>query len=95
MHRLVHACRAMLVTSTRVLLCRYPSTNALLTMLTATLLGLWKLLAVFLIVVAVVDLLTMSQARKIHRLHRLGLSQQSIADRLKISRYQVRKALAI
>jgi hypothetical protein len=85
----------MLDATTRVLLCRYSSTNALLPMLTATLLGLWKLLAVFLVVVAVVDLLTMSQARKIHRLHRLGLSQQSIADRLRISRYQVRKALAV
>ena len=64
-------------------------------MITATFLGLWKLLALFLVVVAVVDLLTMSQARKIYRLHRLGLSQQSIADRLKISRYRVRKTLAV
>jgi hypothetical protein len=65
-------------------------------MLTTTTLalGLWKLVAVLLIVVAVVDLLTMSKARRIHLHHRHGLSQQSIADRLGISRHQVRKALA-
>jgi hypothetical protein len=63
-------------------------------MITTTLaLGLWKLVAVLLIVVAVVDLLTMSKARRIHLHYRHGLSQQSIADRLGISRYQVRKAL--
>lgn len=56
--------------------------------------GLWKLVAVLLIVVAVVDLLTMSRARRINLHSRNGLSQQSIADRLDISRYQVRKALA-
>ncbi len=56
--------------------------------------GLWKLLAVLLIVVAVVDLLTMSRAFRIHLHSRNGLSQQSIADRLGISRYRVRKALA-
>jgi hypothetical protein len=64
-------------------------------MITTTLaLGLWKLVAVLLIVVAVVDLLTMSKGRRIHLHHRQGLSQQSIADRLGISRYQVRKALS-
>ena len=63
-------------------------------MLTTTALLLWKLVAVFLIVIAALDLLTMSQERRI-RLYKLqGLSQKSIADRLGISRYAVRKALA-
>ena len=60
---------------------------------TTTALVLWKLVAAFLIVVAVFDLLTMSKDRRIRLYHHQGLSQQSIADRLGISRYQVRKAL--
>jgi hypothetical protein len=60
---------------------------------TSIALGLWKLVAVLLIVVAVVDLLTMSRARRIRLHHRQGFSQQSIANRLGISRYQVRKEL--
>lgn len=65
-------------------------------MITTTIaIGLWKLIAVFLIVVAVLDLLTMSQARRIRHHHHHGLSQQTIADRLDITRYQVRKALSI
>lgn len=62
-------------------------------MLTTTALVLWKLIAVFLIVIAVLDLLTMSRERRIKLYSHQGLSQQSIADRLGISRYQVRKAL--
>jgi predicted DNA-binding protein YlxM (UPF0122 family) len=63
-------------------------------MITTTALVLWKLIAALLIVIAVFDLLTMSQERRI-RLYKLqGHSQQSIADRLGISRYAVRKALA-
>ena len=60
---------------------------------TTALVVLWKLITVFLIVVAVFDLLTMSQDRRIKLYSHQGLSQQSIADRLGISRYQVRKAL--
>jgi DNA-directed RNA polymerase specialized sigma24 family protein len=63
-------------------------------MITTTALLLWKLIAVFLIVIAVLDLLTMSQERRIRLYRYRGLSQQSIADRLGISRYAVRKALA-
>ena len=63
-------------------------------MITTTALLLWKLIAVFLIVIAVLDLLTMSQERRIRLYSHQGLSQQSIADRLGISRYAVRKALA-
>ena len=60
---------------------------------TTALVVLWKLITVFLIVVAVFDLLTMSQDRRIKLYSHQGLSQQSIADRLGISRYQVRKTL--
>jgi DNA-directed RNA polymerase specialized sigma24 family protein len=63
-------------------------------MLTTTALVLWKLIAVILVLFAVVDLLTMSQERKIRLHHGQGLSQESIAARLGISRYQVRQALA-
>ncbi len=63
-------------------------------MITTTALVLWKLIAAFLIVIAVFDLLTMSQDRRIRLYSLQGLSQTSIADRLGISRYAVRKALA-
>ena len=63
-------------------------------MITTTALLLWKLIAVFLIVIAVLDLLTMSQERRIRLYRYRGLSQASIADRLGISRYAVRQALA-
>jgi predicted DNA-binding protein YlxM (UPF0122 family) len=63
-------------------------------LLTTTALLLWKLIAVFLVMIAVFDLLTMSQERRIRLYRYQGLSQASIADRLGISRYAVRKALA-
>lgn len=53
----------------------------------------WKFLAVFLVVVAVLDLLTMTQPRKVRLYRNQGLSQKAIANRLGISVYQVRKAL--
>ena len=64
-------------------------------MLATTVLVLWKLIAVFLVMIAVFDLLTMSKERRIKLYSHQGHSQQSIADRLGISRYQVRKALSI
>ena len=51
-------------------------------MITTTALLLWKLVAALLIVIAVFDLLTMSQERHIRLYSHQGLSQQSIADRL-------------
>ncbi len=63
-------------------------------MITTTALVLWKLIAALLIVIAVFDLLTMSQERRIRLYSLQGLSQQSIADCLGISRYAVRKACA-
>ena len=63
-------------------------------MLTATLLVIWKLLLPLLFVVAVIDLLTMTPDRRIRFLHSTGLSQRQIADRLNLTRYRVRRALA-
>jgi IS30 family transposase len=63
-------------------------------MLTATLLVIWKLLLPLLLVVAVIDWLTASDDRRIRVLHSTGLSQRQIADRLNITRYRVRRALA-
>ena len=63
-------------------------------MITTTALLLWKLVAVFLVVLAVLDLLTMSQERRIRLYSHQGHSQRTIAHRLGISRYAVRQALA-
>ena len=63
-------------------------------MITTTALLLWKLIAALLVVIAVFDLLTMSQERRIRLYRYRGLSQASIADRMGISRYAVRKTLA-
>jgi transcriptional regulator len=54
---------------------------------------LW-LIAPLLLLIALVDLATMSQPRRVQLLRRSGLSQAAIADRLQISRYRVRQALA-
>ena len=48
----------------------------------------------FLAVVAVVDLLTMSQPRRVRMLSRAGHSQRRIASRLNVTRYRVRQCLA-
>ena len=63
-------------------------------MLTATLLVIWKLLLPLLFLVAVIDWLTSSDDRRIRVLHSTGLSQRQIADRLNLTRYRVRQALA-
>jgi hypothetical protein len=63
-------------------------------MITTTLLLAWKLFLPLLVLVAVLDWLTASSDRRARLLRRTGLSQQQIADRLNITRYQVRKALA-
>ena len=53
----------------------------------------WGILPLLLIV-ALIDVLTMSQTRRVRLLRRAGLTQSAIADRLQISRYRVRQALA-
>lgn len=52
------------------------------------------ILTALLIAVAVVDLLTMSERRRVRMLSQSGLSQRAIADRLSVSRHRVRVALA-
>ena len=63
-------------------------------MFTATLLVIWKLLLPLLFVVAVIDCLTMTPDRRVRVLHSSGYSQRQIADRLNLTRYRVRQALA-
>jgi hypothetical protein len=63
-------------------------------MIATTLLLIWKLFLPLLLVVAVIDWLTAGDDRRVRVLHRTGLSQRQIADRLNITRYRVRVALA-
>ena len=63
-------------------------------MISFSLAAIFKVAFLLFAVVAVVDLLTMSQDRRIRRLSRRGLSQRAIASRLNITRYRVRLALA-
>lgn len=55
---------------------------------------LWVLLVPLVALFGVILWLSESRTQRIHRLQRNGWSQQRIADHLRISRYQVRKALA-
>jgi DNA-binding NarL/FixJ family response regulator len=63
-------------------------------MLTATFLVIWKLFLPLLLLVAIIDWLTASTDRRVRVLARTGLSQRQVADRLNLTRYRVRKALA-
>ena len=63
-------------------------------MISLSLAAIFKVAFLLLAVVAVVDLLTMSQDRRVRMLSRCGHSQRSIADRLNITRYRVRQCLA-
>ena len=54
----------------------------------------WAVLLPLLLLVILIDLATMSPERRIRLLKRSGLSQRAIPDRLGISRYRVRFALA-
>ena len=63
-------------------------------MLTITAFVIWKLLLPLLVLVAVIDWLTASDDRRVRVLARTGLSQRQIADRLNLTRYRVRRALA-
>ena len=63
-------------------------------MISFSLAAIFKVAFLLLAVVAVVDLLTMSQPRRVRVLSRSGLSQRAIASRLNVSRYRVRLALS-
>ena len=63
-------------------------------MISFSLAAIFKVAFLLLAVVAVVDLLTMSQSRRVRMLSRSGLSQRAIASRLNITRYRVRLALS-
>ena len=62
-------------------------------MISFSLAAIFKVAFLLFAVVAVVDLLTMSQPRRVRMLSRSGLSQRAIASRLNVSRYRVRMAL--
>ena len=63
-------------------------------MISISIAAIFKVAFFLLAIVAVVDLLTMSQDRRIRRLSRRGLSQRRIASRLGITRHRVRVALS-
>jgi DNA-binding NarL/FixJ family response regulator len=63
-------------------------------MLTTTLLLIWKLILPLLVLVALIDWLTASTERRVRILRRAGHTQKRIAERLNITTYRVRKALA-
>ena len=52
------------------------------------------LLLPVLLIVALIDLATMSTDRRVRMLQRMGHSQRAIAARLGVTRYRVRLALA-
>ena len=62
-------------------------------MLSLSLAAVFKVAFFFLAIIAAVDLLTMSQGRRVRMLSRSGLSQRAIASRLGITRHRVRMAL--
>ena len=55
---------------------------------------IFKFFLPLLVLVALVDILSQTQAQRIQRLARAGNSQRSIAERLGATRYRVRLALA-
>ena len=63
-------------------------------MFSLSLAAIFKVAFLLLAVVAAVDLLTMSQPRRVRMLSRSGLSQRAIASRLSITRHRVRLALS-
>ena len=63
-------------------------------MISFSIAAIFKVAFLLFAVVAVVDLLTMSQPRRVRMLSRSGLSQRAIASRLGITRHRVRMALS-
>ena len=63
-------------------------------MISISIAAIFKVAFFLLAIVAVVDLLTMSQDRRVRMLSRCGHSQRRIASRLGITRHRVRMALS-
>ena len=63
-------------------------------MFSLSLAAIFKVAFFFLAIIAAVDLLTMSQPRRVRMLTRCGHSQRAIASRLGITRHRVRMALS-
>lgn len=63
-------------------------------MISISIAAIFKVAFFLLAIVAVVDLLTMSQDRRVRMLSRCGHSQRRIAARLGITRHRVRMALS-
>jgi hypothetical protein len=55
---------------------------------------IFKLFLPLLVLIALIDLLSQTQPQRIRRLSTAGFSQASIAQRLGVTRYRVRLALA-
>jgi hypothetical protein len=63
-------------------------------MISILILTVWKLILPIVFVFALIDILTQTQPQRIRRLKKSGMSQLSIANKLGITRYKVRLALA-
>lgn len=63
-------------------------------MISLSIAAIFKVAFFLLAIVALIDLLTMSQPRRVRMLSRAGHSQRAIASRLQITRYRVRQCLA-
>ena len=63
-------------------------------MISILILTVWKLILPIVFVFALIDILTQTQSQRIRRLKKSGMSQLSIANKLGITRYKVRLALA-
>jgi len=72
----------------------HPYPSRLSPMISIFLAFLFKFFLPLLVLVAVIDVLSQTRQQRIQRLSRSGQSQRAIAERLGITRYQVRLALA-
>ena len=54
---------------------------------------LWFLILPAALLVAIIDCLSRSPRQRARRLHRSGLSQRAVAERMGVSRYRVRQLL--
>jgi hypothetical protein len=73
---------------------RKPYFASALKMISLILAFTFKFLVPLLVLIAVIDAISATQPQKIRRLSMAGHSQRSIAERLGVTRYRVRLALA-